>query len=515
MADAWRTFPIEFNGGLITNLSPLQQGINAPGSATVLRNFEPSIEGGYRRIKGYSKFDSDALSGSGIVRGVARYAGYTIAARGTHLYRSIGSGWTQITDNSTFSSSGTTLSGSDRVRFAKYNFDGNENLFVVDGNAKPYIFDSTASTFTQLTSLSSDFTGCEFVAEYKNHIFTANGENLFFSAPYEDDDFSTANGGGVINVGAVINDLVVFREQLIIFTETSIKRLVGNSVVDFVLQPITEDLGAVRPDTVQEVGGDVVFLGPDGIRTLAATDRIGDFNLSVLSKNIQNEVTGFTNAASHFTSVTIRGKSQYRIFGYTDGIQDSSAQGVVATQIGNQQFAWAETRGINARVSFSEYEDDEEVILFANDNGYVYQLESGNSFDGSDISATYYGPFLPLDDPQIRKTFYKATMYTDPTGAVSMSLRLVLDLNRKNTGIIQPSAITLANDTSAIFTFGGSDPVPLYGTATYSSNDVDSFLTSQLIGSGFNASIQITTEDTNPPFALDSLVLEYAVNGRR
>ena len=38
MADAWKTYPIEFSGGLISNLSPLQQGINAPGSARTLRN---------------------------------------------------------------------------------------------------------------------------------------------------------------------------------------------------------------------------------------------------------------------------------------------------------------------------------------------------------------------------------------------------------------------------------------------------------------------------------------------
>ena len=44
MPDAWETFRIEFKGGLITNLSPLQQAINAPGSARILRNYEPSID---------------------------------------------------------------------------------------------------------------------------------------------------------------------------------------------------------------------------------------------------------------------------------------------------------------------------------------------------------------------------------------------------------------------------------------------------------------------------------------
>jgi hypothetical protein len=53
MADAWQTHSFEFKGGLITNLSPYQQGFQAPGSARILRNFEPSIFGGYRKVEGY------------------------------------------------------------------------------------------------------------------------------------------------------------------------------------------------------------------------------------------------------------------------------------------------------------------------------------------------------------------------------------------------------------------------------------------------------------------------------
>lgn len=38
-----------------------------------------------------------------------------------------------------------------------------------------------------------------------------------FSAPYEDDDFTVANGGGVLNIADTITGLTVFREQLIVF----------------------------------------------------------------------------------------------------------------------------------------------------------------------------------------------------------------------------------------------------------------------------------------------------------
>ena len=51
MPDRWQTFPFEFKGGLVSNLSPYQQGIQAPGSARILVNYEPSVFGGYRRMK--------------------------------------------------------------------------------------------------------------------------------------------------------------------------------------------------------------------------------------------------------------------------------------------------------------------------------------------------------------------------------------------------------------------------------------------------------------------------------
>jgi hypothetical protein len=513
MPDSWNTFPIEFSEGLITNLSPLQQGINKPGSARVLTNFEPSVEGGYRKIEGYVKHDTAALAGSGIIRGLTFYNGRVYAVRGNELYRSAGSGWTQITNNAAFSSAGVNLGGSDVVRFEKYDFDGNEKLFIVDGGSKPFIFDDNASTLTQLTSLSGDFTGCSFVIQYANHLFLANDQNLFFSAPYKDTDFSVANGGGVINITDRITDLIVFREQLIIFGQTTIKRITGSSVANFQLQPISGDLGAIQPDTAKEVGGDVVFLGPDGIRTLGATDKIGDFNLAVLSKSIQSQVTNFVDSSSAFCSLVIRNKSQYRLFGYASGIQDASSLGVLGSQIGEGQFAWAETRGINARVSYSEYENSEERIYFANDDGYVYRLERGSSFDGNNIIAVFNSPFLTFQDPRLRKTFYKAHLYTDPTGSVEVDFQLVLDFDRFNTGVIQPNVIPLFNNTSNFSRYGS--PSATYGTATYGSGNVDNILETQIIGSGYNASITLTSDDVNPPFSLDAVVLEYAVNGRR
>ena len=57
MADQSQTVPSAFNceGGLVLNKSTFMM---QPGEALELKNFEPAIEGGYRRINGYSKYVS-------------------------------------------------------------------------------------------------------------------------------------------------------------------------------------------------------------------------------------------------------------------------------------------------------------------------------------------------------------------------------------------------------------------------------------------------------------------------
>ena len=55
MADTSQTSPAAFNleGGLVLNRSTF---LMQPGEALQLENFEPDIQGGYRRITGHTKF---------------------------------------------------------------------------------------------------------------------------------------------------------------------------------------------------------------------------------------------------------------------------------------------------------------------------------------------------------------------------------------------------------------------------------------------------------------------------
>jgi hypothetical protein len=659
MADKWQTYPFEFKGGLVTNLPPLQHGIQLPGSARVLRNFEPSIEGGYRRIEGFAKYDTanvpsygtprvhgsgqtgttlivgslytspaegttftiagvagtytiaaggvaynstykratltlttslasspanaailTVTSNAGDIIGVAAWRGTTVAVRNNSVFKSTGSGWTRINvpsygtvlvnggaqtgaslivdgltsapqagdtftiagvnliytvlADATVTSGGATLSinpslasspadnaaitfvtadrtGSSKNRFEKYRIGTTEKIAGVDSVNAPFIYDNT--TFTALNSAPSDVQAAEHICWFKNQMFYAKGEILSFTAPFTDSDFNTANGAGSINIGSAITGLIVFREQLIIFSQQKISRLVGNTLADFQLQPITLNIGCIDTDTIQEIGSDIMFLGPDGLRLLSATDKIGDFSLAVVSKSIQSEMTSFIGSSTSFCSVVIREKSQYRLFGFSTAVTTQNAVGILGTQIiGNEtgEISWAELRGIRAYVADSDYFSRVETVVFAHTDGFVYKMESGNSFNGSNIVATFSTPFVPMTDPRLRKTFYKMFLYTDPTGSVTTSANLKLDFDDE--GVIQPDTITLSNDTGAVGFYGS--PTATYGTARYGTKLKKLFQT-QVVGSGFTVSLQFISESIDPPFSLDAATLEYATFDRR
>ena len=511
MASNWRTQGMEFKGGLISSLSPLQQGTNAVGSATVLQNFEPSLSGGYKKVLGYEKFSDTAVTGSGEIQGVCVTnevdSNVVIAIRNGVYYQGTGTSWT-----SKATASNTSF---DKARFAKYNFNGTPKIVFVDGSNYPAYYDSSADTVTFLTTSSENdqVQGAEHVVAFKNALFFSKGSDLFFTSPFTDTDLLVANGAGQINVGSDVTGLIVFREQLIIFSIDRITRLVGSTVADYSLQPIVESIGCIEADTIQEIGGDIMFMGPDGLRTLSATDRVGDFGLDVASKPIKKNYNVFKSNSVSYCSLVIRDKAQYRIFGYTSSDRSAIARGIIGTKYvdqGGVGMQFSETKGLKAKVCDSQLTGQNELIVFANDDGYVYKLESGNSWDGSDIDAIFESPFMPFEDSQLRKTFYKFVLYLDPEGLVSFTANLVFDQN--DPSLIQPAAFSVVGTGTNIFTYGS--PTAVFNTATFGGT-LDKIFSNNVIGSGKNVSVRIQDISTNPSFTLDTAVFEYSTNDRQ
>ena len=429
----------------------------------------------------------------------------------TLYFHGTGTDWTHIGT----SSSTNTL----KARFTDFNFTQEDKTIFVDSKSYPVIYNSVGNTVTSLSAAnSSDVQGAENVVLFKNHAFYSKGSKIFFTAPNTVDDFATGNGAGTINVGYDVTGMIGFREQLIIFTTDTIKKLVGTTSADFKLEPISDKIGCINPDTIKEFGGDVVYLSPDGVRLLGATDRIGDFALDVASDQIYKDAQEFIAQTDTFCSVLIRGKSQYRIFAYIPTVQAPAASGLIATKFiaqGGSGIAWSRTKGLKVNVADSTYSGATETTLFGNDDGYCYAMDSGNSFDGSPIEAIYESPFMPITDPQIRKTMYKLTLYAQPQGTMNLDVSFSLDFDTKSDpGVVQPPLIQIGASGGGVSLYGASTSV--YGGATvkYGGN-LDKIYKENLVGSFKTVAMRITDNSTNPTFTLDTAVLEYRQHDRQ
>ena len=351
-----------------------------------------------------------------------------------------------------------------RFRFANFNFDGVEKFIAVDGKNAPVYYDG--NSFKSLAryvdsngiekDTPNDIVGASFVTEFKNHIFYGNKNILAHSQINTFSGFDASIGATTRNVGNEITGFEVFRNQLIIFGRQRIQKITGMGEVDWNLQPITTDIGCPYPDTIKEIGGDIVFLGLDGIRSLSGTEQFNEFNLAVISKNIQDEITTLIKDNLEFCSVVIRGKSQYRLFGYKkdrEAIAGTTTEGFIGTQLA-EGFSWSTISGYKAKVAISSYlaysTDIDELILYSNETEHVYQMEKGTTLDGSDIVARYASPFMPIRDPQKRKSLHKMKLFTDPEGDVVGDASIKFDF--EDSDIIQPEAVPITNVTNTATT---------------------------------------------------------------
>lgn len=505
MPTRWETFPIELKGGLILNQGRLEQGISAPGSATILQNFEPDVQGGYTRIQGYVKYSEEPVPGTGLIRGVIALDDTdALVERGGKFYYSSGTTWAE---KLTLTNPSIT-----RIRGESYNFSGTRKTVVVDGVNPPAYFNHASETMVYAVGAPTEVVGANRVKQFKAHLFFTKGTMLSFTAPYGESDFSVANGAGVINVGEDITGITVFRDQLIVFCLNRIYRVSGSTVSDFVLVPITSNTGCLCGDTVQEVGGDIMYLGPDGIRYLSASERENDFGLVRASEKIQNKIVEVTNSNCIYSSLTFARKNQYRLFYYLPNVPRENSRGFLATKFSNQtvdNISWAEIKGMKV-YGVSKYQDREkEILLFVSDTDFVYQMEIGNSFDEEEIEAIFETPYMPILDPKIRKTIYKHTIYAKARGLMTVDCRLKFDYDQQSS--YTPSPFTIRSSTS-VATYG--EVTTVYGTAIYGSVAEEQFY-NNVTGSGFVVALRYYNKSKQPPFNLNFVVLEYRNNERR
>jgi len=579
MPDSSQVQPAAFNceGGLILNRSTF---LMQEGEALELENFEPDIEGGYRRINGHRKYVNQIVpetsSSSEKVLMVASFANKVLAARGEKIFSSAstelaskiasatgmtGSGTITVDSTTGFSTSGTIQINSEiftytgvtsssftgvtratssttaavhavddvvsetwterdasrtnaiKYRFERFNFDGNDKIIIVDETNAPTVFNtSIAATDVSASSVA----GSKFIAAYKSHMFYAGKsttpQELVFSVPFDEDNFTGADGAGSIKVDDDIVGLKVFRDSLFIFCENRIFKLIGSTLSDFAIQPVTRNIGCVNGDTIQEFAGDLVFLGPDGLRTVAATERIGDTELGTISRNVQSIFDKNIRDAGIFDSIVIPDKTQYRIFFTKEGQAESITKGIICVRRENN-FEFSEIRGIKPSATDTLVIAGDVVVLHGGFTGYVHRQESGNTFDGTPILARYRSPDLSFGDTGIRKHMQRVIVNYKPESAIDADLFLRYDNEASDSA--RPNAYPLDSAEvasqfgNALFSVSGAAVQFVFGGPS------QPLVRQPVEGSGFSVVLRVNDGGETAPYSLKGFQLEYQVGARR
>ena len=575
MPDQSQIQPFSFNceGGLVLNKSTF---IMEPGQALELTNFEPDVEGGYRRINGYNPYiiqqlPVTALSSEATLMS-ALFHDYVVAARGEKIYSSAsttltlkitssetmsGSGTINAKSTTSFSSSGTLYMDSEiftytgitatsftgvtraassttaaahstktviseswterdtgrtnaaKYKFERFNFDGSDKFIIVDQANAPTVFNtSLAATDVSTSSVA----GAKHVAAFKNHMFysgmSSTPQEVVFSKPFDEDDFTSADGAGSIKVDDTIVALKVFREDLFIFCENRIFKLSGTTSTNFAVTPVTRNIGCVNGDTVQEFAGDLIFLGPDGLRTIAGTARIGDVELGTISSNVQTLFRENLGDSGSFTSLVIPDKTQYRIFFSKDGGAEKATIGVICVLKG-QTFEFSKTKGIRPACTDSVVESGNVIPIHGGFDGFIYRQDQGDTFNGTLVQAKYRSPDLTFGDPGIRKHMQRVNINYAPESTIDADMFVRYDYESQDSS--RPAAYPL-DTTDVAGTYGA---VSIYGAATYGGPS-QPIVRKSVEGSGFAVALRVEDgANTTGPYSLKGFQMEFQLGARR
>ena len=522
-------------GGLVTSSNAIDL-LKTPGVATELKNFEVSTKGGYRRINGFTKFGgASAVQPSGssdTILGVFPYADGVIVCVSDDIYfTNNGTSYLQINklsagggdNHTTFTGkSATARTGQGQCQFVLFEgatFDYGE-VIIADGANKPWAFRmegtgalNTRTFFTEEITVDGT-NGVKYITIHDHHLIAAgveNNLNTVYYSVYNDPNNFTGSGAGSVTISDQVQGIKGFRTDLIVFAENSIHKLINiNDSSNIRIDPITENVGCLNGYSIQEIGGDLIFLAPDGLRTVAGTARIGDVELGTVSSNIQNIVSDLAESINLYTinSVVLREKSQYRLFYTNTGAADSTQRGIIGTLRPNG-FQWSETRGLEVTAIGSGFDNNGiEQYYHGDTNGNVYQHDVGDDFDGTKILARYTTPDYDYGDLGTLKTLHYLRVSMATEGIVEPDVQIRFDYN--STDVPQPTDL---------FDLGVVNPPSVFGDAVFNTNKFagqnNPMIRVPLQGSGTSNNFTVISNDTKPSYTVNGLYVDFIPSGRR
>lgn len=301
-----------------------------------------------------------------------------------------------------------TLLPGGKFEVMSHNFSGGVDTFLMygaDGVNPAFQFDTTTEAFvpvfTDQENQSIDIP--LWTAAYQDQWFlgfkrgiTRNSEPglpLFWDA---------ASGSLEIGLGSEMTGFDATPKSLTMTTRRTTHALTGKTISSFLLDVSSSKTGAA-PYTVQHLGT-TYMLDDRGVIELSRVQAFGNFENATVSRKIKPLLDLLR--PNVVASVVSRAKNIYRLI-------TNTGRGVSMTLLDNKVVAFTEfdlTRNVNVATN-GEDETGEERIYFGGDDGFVYEWDVGQAFDGGEKEMWLQPTDDYLGSPTVLKRFYR--MYLD------------------------------------------------------------------------------------------------------
>lgn len=297
-----------------------------------------------------------------------------------------------------------TLPPGGRYSFVNHNFYASENLkrmYGVNGVGLAFEFDGTL--FTPITAIpgnpAADIPAS--IAVHKQALalgYLAGAVEI--SAVGEPYNFDGQDGAVDWGTGDAVVELVSTRGALIALCENSVQIMYGNDSTDYQFTVLTDEAGAL-PYSAQVIAAPV-YMDNRGVRSLSATQEYGNFNIGTLSQAVRPLIQRkLESGILPVASVRARSRDTYRVF-----FSDNSGLSVFIGKRNPECMMLDLGIPITCACSIED-EEHAERIMFGSDNGFVYEMDRGNSFDGEDFFRYLRFPFNHCRSPNSIKRFKK------------------------------------------------------------------------------------------------------------
>lgn len=391
-----------------------------------------------------------------------------------------------------------------RYQFITHNFYGAANLrraYGVNGVGQAFEIQAGGGVVFIDTGMPDDRP--TRIAAYKQHLFLAfPGGSVQYSDVGEPVVWNPTLGGvGEIGMGDEVTDFISDNQNsLTILCASSVAALVGSDSDDFALQPLTDEAGAIAW-TAQRVGA-AIYMDNRGVRSISATSAYGNFKLGSLTQQIQKTLDQKRKAGIKPTaSITVRTKGHYRAF-YDDGTGISLFFGRKSPEAMLFDFA----RPVTCICSVDD-PGGSERIFFGSDNGFVYEMDKGTSFDGEPIEAHLQLAYNHEGSPYVLKKWARVELELVARPGTQIKMFAEYDYS----GTEQASTAEQTFDVAG----GGG----LWGIATwadfYWSSPNEGQAKCWIDGQGQNMSpIVVSVSDDQPGYVLQGVRTVFSGRGR-